>query len=85
MPELDFWESRYWSAFAYLSNRRQVGMGLSPLSYQDIILYLEEERIYDSEIRSAYKKWISFIDNEYIRSKTEENKKRKPKKIKSAK
>ena len=47
-------------------------MGLSPISYQDIILYLNEEAIYDFEVRAAYRHWIAFMDNEYLKSKNEE-------------
>lgn len=54
-------------------------MSLSPISYQDIVLYLDEEHIHDFEVREAYKRWISFLDNEYLKSKSEEQKNKRKK------
>lgn len=77
MPDLDFWEARYWGGFAFLSGRRQSGFGLSPIQYETIITYLNENEIMDSEIREDYSRWIIFLDNEYLKLKSDEQKKKK--------
>jgi len=77
MPELTYWEMTLWQAFSKLSNRRQSGFGLSPISYQDIILFLDQNRISDPEIREDYEHFISFLDNEFLKRKNEEHEKKR--------
>jgi len=79
MPELTPWEQTLWLAFTKLANRRQSGMGLSPIAYQDIILFLEENWVFDQEIREDYEHFISFLDNEFLKRKNDELEKKRSK------
>jgi len=77
MPDLTFWEVTMWNAFSMLSNRRQSGMGISPIAYQDIITFLNEEQIFDYEVRDTYKHFIIFLDNHFIEIKSDEGKRKR--------
>jgi len=77
MPDLTPWEMTLWSAFSTLSNRRQSGFGISPIAYQDIIIFLDESRIVDLEIREDYGHFISFLDNAFLKRKNEEHEKKR--------
>jgi len=71
-PELTQWEAAMWNAFSYLSNRRQSGMGLAPISISDLRCYLDDDFIFDQEIRSDYRHFIVFLDNLFLKKKSDE-------------
>ncbi len=56
----------YFSAFSELTTSRQSGFAVGHILYSEIISYLNEHQIFNTEDREEYIKWIQFIDGLYV-------------------
>jgi hypothetical protein len=65
-PDLFIEAIPYWTAFAELTNSRQLGMSIGPIPYSEISSWLDENIIYQIEDRHLYRHLISKIDSEFV-------------------
>ncbi len=72
MPDLFLEAMPYWTAFAELTNSRQLGMSLGPIPYSEISCWLDENLISKLEERHQYRYLISKIDNAFVASQNKQ-------------
>ena len=68
----------YWRAFNILSTSRQSGFGLGYIPFNQIVAFLDEERIVGYE-RGDYVEWIQTIDKIYVKVNSDQQKSKESK------
>jgi len=63
----------YYMAFNELSTSRQMGMGLGYIPYREISSYLDENEIFHPDERTRFRRFITFLDNIYVKKNNEKS------------
>ena len=65
-PDVSIYLMEYWGAFRTLSHSRSSGFGVGPIFYSEIVCYLDENKIFDSNEREKYINIIQRLDTVFI-------------------